>query len=52
MAAIANPGLFKANKNNPEKMLENFDIYVDTFKNLLMVTDNAAATQEKKERAS
>ena len=42
-----NPGLFKAKKKNPEKILD-FNMYRDSFTNFPTVTDNAAVGQEKK----
>ena len=48
MAAIVNPGLFRAKKKNSEKMLEDFKMYMEAFTNILIVTDDAGAGQEKK----
>ena len=48
MVAIANPGPFKVNKKDLEGMLDDFNIYVEAFKNFLTVKDNARAGQEKK----
>ena len=48
MAAIANSGPFKAKKNDTEKMLEDFNMYMEAFKNFLTVTDNAGVGQKKK----
>ena len=48
MAAITNPGPFKANRKDPEKMLNESNLYIDTFINFLTVTDNAGAAKEKK----
>ena len=48
IATIANRGPFKANKRDPEKMLSNINLYVESFANMLTVTDNAVAAREKK----
>ena len=48
MSAIAKPGPFKAKKNDLEKMLDDFNMYIEAFKDFLIVMDNAGAGQEKK----
>ena len=48
MADIANLGPFKAKKKDPEKMLEDLDMYIEAVTNFLTVMDNAKVGQEKK----
>ena len=48
LAGVVNPGKFKARKKDPERMLSDFDKYIKTMKHYLVVTDNAAASKEKK----
>ena len=45
---LGSPGVFKARKKDPEKMLADFDLYVKAVKNLMILTDNAEATDAKK----
>ena len=45
---LGSPGVFKARKKDPEKMLADFDLYVKAVKNLMILTDNAEATDVKK----
>ena len=48
VAAIANPGTLKANKRNPEKLLDDFNLYVEYFTKMLTVTDTTAASSKKR----
>ena len=48
LAALASPGPFKASKNEPEKLLADFNMYVKAIKNLITLTDLGAATDAKK----
>ena len=40
MAAIVNPGPFKANRKDPEKMLNDFNLYIEAFSNFFTVAGN------------
>ena len=48
LAVLGSPGPFKAKKKDPEKMLADFELYVKAIKNLMVLTDNADATDAKK----
>jgi len=48
LAALVNPGVFKAHKKDPERMLTNFNLYMKSFANFMVVTDNGAASEAKK----
>jgi len=48
LAAIVNPGAFKARKKDPERMLADFNLYMKSFNDFLVVTDNNDATGAKK----
>ena len=48
MAVLGSPGPFKAKKKDPERMLADFELYVKAIKNLMVLTDNADATDAKK----
>ena len=48
LAALSSPGPFKARRKDPERMLTDFNLYVKAMKNLLVVTDNADASDAKK----
>ena len=47
MASIINPGYFKAQKKNPEKLSLDFDLYLTSFNDFLMVTGNEGADNGK-----
>ena len=48
LAALGNPGPFKARKKDPERLLGDFKLYVKAITNLLILTDNGAANNAKK----
>ena len=48
LAVIANLSPFKANKINPGKLLDDFNLYIESFTIMLTVEDNTAATPENK----
>ena len=48
LAAIVNPGVFKARKKDPERMLTDFNLYMKSFSDFLVVTDNTEAANAKK----
>ena len=48
MAALVNPGVFKAHKKDPERMLTDFNLYTKSFANFMVVTDNVGASEAKK----
>ena len=48
LAALINPGVFKAHKKNPERMLKEFNLYVKLFNDFIVVTDNTQAMAAKK----
>ena len=48
LAVLGSPGTFKARKKDPERMLADFELYVKAVKNLMILTDNAEATDVKK----
>ena len=48
MAAMVNLGLFKVHKKAPERILADFNLYLESFSNFLVVTDNTDATDAKK----
>ena len=48
LAALVNPGVFKARKKDPERMLTDFNLYMKAFSDFLVVTDNADAVCSKK----
>ena len=48
LAAMVSPGNFRAQKKDLEKMLADFNLYVECFSNFLTVTDNTAGDEEKK----
>lgn len=48
LAAIVNPGVFKARKKDPERMLTDFNLYMKSFGDFLVVTDNTTAVSAKK----
>ena len=48
LAAIVNPGPFKAKKKDPERMLADFELYMKAFNDFLVVTDNVNAVNGKK----
>ena len=48
LAAIVNPGVFRARKKDPERMLTDFNLYMKSFSDFLVVTDNADTTGAKK----
>ena len=48
LAAIVNPGPFKAKKRDPERMLADFELYMKAFEDFLVVTDNSDAEDGKK----
>ena len=48
MAALVNPGVFKAHKKDPERMLTDFNLYMKSFANFMVITDNVGASEAKK----
>ena len=48
LAALVNPGVFKARKKDPERMLTDFNLYMKSFSDFLVVTDNMEAANAKK----
>ena len=48
LAGLVNPGKFKAYKKDPERMLADFNLYMETFSNFLTVIDQNAAVAAKK----
>ena len=45
----ANPAHFKAVRKDPEKLLVDFNLYLEAFSNFLMVMDSTDASNTKKE---
>ena len=48
LATLVSPGPFKAKKKDPEKMLADFELYMKSFADFLVVTDNSDAADNKK----
>ena len=48
LATLVNPGPFKAKKKDPERMLADFELYMKSFADFLIVTDNSDAADNKK----
>ena len=48
LAALVNPGVFKTHKKDPERMLTDFNLYMKSFANFIVVTDNVEASAAKK----
>ena len=48
LAALVNPGVFKAHKKDPERMLTNFNLYMKSFANFMVVTAHVGAAEAKK----
>ena len=48
LATLVNPGPFKAKKKDPERMLADFELYMKSFTDFLIVTDNSDAADNKK----
>ena len=50
LATLVSPGPFKAKKKDPEKMLADFELYMKSFEDFLVVTDNSDTADNKKSR--
>ena len=48
LAAMVSPGNFRAQKKDLEKMLADFNLYVECFSNFLTATDNTVVDDKKR----
>ena len=48
LAALVSPGNFKARKKEPERMLADFELYVKSMKDFLVVTQKDGASDAVK----
>ena len=48
LVGLVNPGKFKAYKKDPERMLADFNLYMESFSNFLTVIDHTGAAAAKK----
>ena len=48
LEALINPGLFKGNRKNPEKLLVKFDLYMEQMNNFFIATGKDTASDKVK----
>ena len=48
LEALINPGLFKASRKNPEKLLVKFNLYIEQMENFFIATGKDAAIDKVK----